>query len=116
MKLSEMTTDAAAEMLCEIAEPVERICCDKALNAHMGQIAKEKDKMTVMEMMGKTIAAWFPALLKEHKEDVYKVLSAMTGKTEKEIAEQKIMETIADVKACVDDELMLFFKSLAGMA
>lgn len=115
MKLSEMTTDEAAKVLCKMAEPVERICCDKAINGHMAQMAKDKGEMTVLEMLGKTVKVWFPVLLGEHKEDVYKVLAALTGKTEKEIAEQKIMQTMMDVKACFDDDLMLFFRSLAGM-
>lgn len=116
MKLSEMATDEAAKVLCEMAEAVERICCDKAINEHMAQMAKDKGEMTMMEMLGKTVRVWFPALLGDHKEDVYKVLSALTGKREKEIAEQKIIQTMMDVKACFDDDLMLFFKSLAGMA
>ena len=57
-----------------------------------------------------------PALLKTHRDDLYAVVSALTGKTVAEIDAQKGLQTIKDIKESFDGELADFFKSAADTA
>ena len=118
MKLSEMNTDQMAEALCEIGAAVENICGDNKINAEMSKLFEDGKNggMTVLNKMSRTLNIWLPGLLKTHKADVYKILSVLTGKSEKEIAEQNGMQTVRDARESFDKELMSFFSLFVNMA
>lgn len=117
MKLSEMNTDQMAEALCEIGAAVENICKDEKINDEMKRLFEDGKEggMTVLKKAGRTLNIWLPGLLRTHKADVYKILSVLTGKSEKAIAEQNGMETIKEARACMDGELMSFFSLFVNM-
>ena len=115
MKLSEMSTDQMADAMVLIAEPVANIAADTKVSAALkGYSTSQKKGETVAQTFGKMIGKLAPALLQDHRQDVYAVLSALTEKTVEGIASQKGMQTIADIKACWDGELANFFKSAAS--
>lgn len=114
MKLSEMTTGQAADAMILIAEPVANISADPQVTSALSNYSKaQKSGKTVAETFGKIIGKLAPVLLKDHRADIYAVLSVLTGKTAVEIDGQKITQTIADLKACWDGDLADFFKSAA---
>ncbi len=108
MKISQMTTDQAADVLIKIAEPCANIMHDKNTIDMLDGLAKGKDVSTI-DYLANNIPTVITVLLKDHRQDVYSVVAALAGKTAQEVAEQKISVTIADVKACWDGELVDFF-------
>lgn len=120
MKLSEMKTRDAARCLCSIAPALERIAKDPALNENLRQMSaaarENAEKETLLERMAGMIGAFIPTLLDRHYDDALIVLSRLTGKSEMEIDEQSIVQTMRDVRACVDQDLIDFFTSSGASA
>lgn len=117
MKLSEMNTDQMTEALCAMSAHVSNICTDKGLNDDLKKLhdAMKDGGMTAFEKLGQMIVIWMPALLRTHKDDVYAIISVLTGKSVKEIAEQNGMQTIKDAKESMDSELKDFFSLFVSM-
>ncbi len=113
MKLSEMNTVELAQALCLLAAPVGRLAEDVELLK--GMAAAGEGKETLGEKLGALMPTVIPALLDKHFDDVVLILSALTGKTPAAIRKQKGFETIRDIRACFDGDLLDFFKSSAGM-
>lgn len=117
MKLSELSTDKALDVLCELTPYISNISSDDAVVGAVGKIV-DTDKninlygkaLLLAERMGEII----PVLLKDHRPDVYGVLSVMNERPASEIATQKITDTILQVRELFQDpELLSFFKSSA---
>lgn len=117
MKLSELSTDRALDVLCELTPYISNIASDEAVVKSVGKIVDaEKDLniygkgLLLVERMGEIV----PVLLKTHRPDVYGILSVMNERPAAEIAAQKITETIRQVRELFQDpELLSFFKSSA---
>lgn len=115
MKLSEMNTRQLAKAMCALVPPVQRIAQDEGLNGLFAAIKEKKQAgATVMEMLGLMLDA-VPLLLDTHYEESVAIISAMTGKSAEEINSQRGMQTIADLRGCIDDQLLDFFRSSAAM-
>lgn len=110
MKLSQMTTDQAADALIRIAEPASSIMHDEDMISVLEKLANGNDKP--LNFIADNIVPVATILLKTHRSDLYEVLAAMSEKTADEIAGQKIVATIKDIKECWDGELLDFFASL----
>lgn len=111
MKLSEMSTENLAATLCKIAAPVERIGADQEVNDVLKELSSHGGKISVLQAGTATFGKLIPVLLDRHKEDTYAILSALTGKSVGKLREQRGLETIRDVKNCIDGDLIAFFKS-----
>lgn len=108
MKLSEMTTDQAADALVRLVEPAAEIVNDDKvfeLIKGAGKVASAG----LPAQMAFILREAAPILLKDHRSALYEVLSIMTGKAVAEITEQPIMATVADIRGSVDTELLRFF-------
>lgn len=118
MKISQMSTEQAADVLCMIAEPIEHIGMNEEFQEKINAIAvrnKERGKaMNAIESATSMVGTFVPLLLKNCRADTYAILSALTGKTVEVLAAQNVMQTMRDAKECVDQELLDFFKSSAG--
>ena len=117
MKLSELSTDAAASVLLSITPALSNILKDPDLRNKIGKKADLKD----MSVMGIYLAGVdkineiIPFLLDTHKADVYAILAALNGTTTAKIAEQNILVTMKQIMETVKDkDLIDFFKSWAG--
>ena len=118
MKLSEMTTDRAMDVLCEITPFIANITADEELLAELRNAIDPKAVKTKAELMVKgveKITKLVPIVLKKRKTDVFGILAALNGKTVEEIGKQNIIATMAQVREVVKDkDLMDFFKSCVG--
>lgn len=119
MKISQMTTDQAADVLCRIAEPIETIGANEEFQKKIEAIGKKNaargTKMNAIENVTSMIGTFIPLLLKSCRAETYEILSALSGKSAEELAAQNVLETIRDAKNCVDQELIDFFRPSAGM-
>ena len=118
MKLSEMTTDGAMGVLCEITPCIANITADEELLAELRNAIDPKAVKTKAELMAKgveKITKLAPIVLKKRKADVFGILAALNEKTAEEIGKQNIIATMAQVREVVKDkDLMDFFKSCVG--
>lgn len=118
MKLSEMTTDRAMDVLCEITPFIANITADEELLEELRNAIDPKAVKTKAELMVKgveKITKLVPIVLKKRKTDVFGILAALNEKTAEEIGKQNIIATMAQVREVVKDkDLMDFFKSCVG--
>ena len=90
MKLSEMSTQKAAQVMCDIAVPVANIAQDEKLAEAFRAIAKsDLNSMSRIAQYGLMGSKLLPLLLKDHLDDVCQVmrwrrsLLKMTARTHK---------------------------------
>lgn len=117
MRLSELSTDAAASVLLSITPALSNILKDPDLRGKIGKKADLKD----MSVIGIYLAGVdkineiIPFLLDTHKADVYAILAALNNTTAEKIAKQNILVTMTQIMETVKDkDLIDFFKSWAG--
>ena len=120
MRISELSTDKAADVLCEVSTYALNIVTDEELRDSLkAQIDAEKPQ-TVGERYAigaQRIGQWIPILLKKHRDDVFSILAAINGTTIAAIKKQNIIKTMLQVREAVKDkDLMDFFKSCASEA
>lgn len=116
MKLSEMSTQKAAQVMCDIAVPVANIAQDEKLAEAFRAIAKsDLNSMSRIAQYGLMGSKLLPLLLKDHLDDVCQVIGTIKGVSAEEIKAQNIVKTVGDIKELLDSDLVRFFKS-AGTA
>lgn len=115
MKLSDLSTDRAADVLCEITPYIANLAGDKKLLDTL----KEKlgsEKMSAAEVYtygAQKLAVIVPIVLKDHRADVFGLLAVLNETAPDEIAKQNILTTMQQISDLVQDkELHDFFSSL----
>lgn len=109
--LKNKSTGEGFDMMAKMLPHMRMIMDDKEL-ATLNVRAKEKKEMTVLEM---GIEA-FPVLMVKHREEVYGIMSAVTGKTAEEIDKQPLEDTMREFGEATSNEVMSFFGLCARMA
>ena len=115
MKLSELTTDEALDVLCEMTPFITNIVSDEELLDELKNKVEDGRRLTKAEIIAYGIDklnAIAGILLKKRKADVYGILGALNNKPAEEIAKQNFLVTGAQVREIVKDKALLdFFKS-----
>ena len=98
-KISEMNTDELGVFLCAVAEPVSNLVTDAEVIESLTDMAKKmqgkNSPIVVFALFGSTV---IPVMLgKKHKEDTYKIIAAVSGKTVDEIRNQNGLKTAKEV-------------------
>lgn len=118
MKLSQMTTDKATDVLCEIAPYAMNIMTDEDLMNELKSAVDFNNAETMAEKMALIVGKFskiIPILLKKRKSDILGILGALNGKSIEEISKQNIIKTMSQIKdISKDKELLDFFKSCTG--
>ena len=114
MKLSQLTTERAADVLCELTPYIANITGDKSLLDELANKFDSKGK-SVAELYAfaaHKYATLAPILLKAHRSNVFGVLAVLNECSADEIAKQKVMKTMKQVRDLFQDkDLLDFFKS-----
>lgn len=115
MRLSELSTDRATDVLCELTPYIANIVSDEELLEELKKAVDRKDivnKAQWLAVGAEKITKILPILLKKRKEDVFGILAVINEKTVEQIAKQNILMTLKQAKtAFKDKELIDFFKS-----
>lgn len=115
MKISEMSTDNAMDVLCELTPYVTNIVTDEDLVGELKKAIDFKEANTMAEKMALTaekITKIIPIILKNRKNDVFGIVGVLNEKTIYEIAKQNIIVTMKQIRdISKDKELLDFFKS-----
>ena len=117
MKLSELDTSRAADVLCEAGAYALNILTDEELAAELKSKIDSPDELSRLELYTfgvQKVSTLLPIVLKKHRDDVFGILAAVNGCAVNYIASQNIMVTMQQVKELVSDKDMIdFFKSCA---
>lgn len=120
MKLSELSTDRALDTLCELTPYISNVVSDESVLSIVGKVIDFGEDMNLYGkglMLVERIGEIVPVLLKAHRDDLYNILSVMNERPASEIAGQKLMETMRQVRELLqDEEFLSFFKSSAQQA
>ena len=113
MKLSELTTGRAADVLVEITALTSNITEDTQLMDIIGKVMDFQglNKRGVQALMLGKYSAFIAGLLKNHREDLFGILAALNDTTREEIAARPIMETMRQIEEIRDDEDLVRFLS-----
>lgn len=115
MKISEISTESAMNVLCELTPYVTNIVTDEDLVGELKKAIDFKEANTMAEKMALTagkITKIIPILLKNRKSDVFGIVGVLNGKTIDEIAKQNVIVTMKQIRDIAKDkELLDFFKS-----
>lgn len=117
MKLSDLDTSRAADVLCEAGAYALNILTDEELAAELKNKIDDPGEMSLIELYifgVQKISTLLPVIMKKHRDDVFGILAAVNGCDVNYIASQNIMVTMQMVKDLVSDKDMIdFFKSCA---
>lgn len=115
MRISDLSTEKAASILCEITPFIANISSDEELLKELREAVDVKDVNNKAELMlvGATkLTRIVPILLKRRKDDVFGILAALSETSADEIAKQNILTTVAQIREIIKDkELLSFFSS-----
>lgn len=109
MKLSEMSTEQGVQVMIKLAGPVGNITSDEEFYQMLRDFAAKAGDTSPIALIDEVCKRLVPVALVKHKADLYAIVAALTGKTAKKIAEQKLTETISDIKSSLDKEFLDFF-------
>ena len=109
-KISELTTDNAADIMCEIVPYVDDIVTDEELMNEIKAKINLSAGATKFEffavLIGK-ISKIAPILLKKKRESVYGILAAFNEKEIEEIGKQNFIITLRQITTLVKDKQVM---------
>lgn len=109
MKISEMTTEQAAETLVRLSAPIGNICDDENL---VGIIKKfHESKTENIRAVGRLLPEVLGFALQTHKRDVYEIVGTLIGKTCDEVAKMPFAALLKEVRNSYDEVFKDFFIS-----
>lgn len=117
MRLSEITTDRAAEVLCELTPLIDSIITDEELMLSLSAAIGAEDAASMsfgqkLLLVSAKVGKIVPILMKKRRAEMFGILGVLNEKTPEEIAKQKMIETMRQVYHLTNDrELIDFFKS-----
>lgn len=114
MKVSELGTDRALDVLCELTPYVDNIVSDETFMESIGKAADTSGltKYGILILFAKRVVASIPVLLKTHRPDIYSILSVLEGTGAEEIAAQPLTVTLVQIHDALNDEALAdFFRS-----
>lgn len=110
MKISEMSTNKAADAIVRIS-------------AHLSNILDDGEMMEVIKTTASTgtenaMNGWanlltkvVPICLEKHRNDLFSIVAVLDNKTAEQVGEMKLIKTLNILKESVDKELLDFFGS-----
>ena len=118
MKISDLSTDRALDVLCEILPNVNSICIDEELvEAVKTKISKKFSELSRAEILligAEKLTEIGLIALKKHRHDVLSILAAINGVEPEQVERQNIIKTMAMMRELAkDEELIAFFRSCA---
>ena len=116
MKLSQLSTNEALDVLAEITPYITDIMSDEALIAELKNTigGKELSTAEMVAFGANKISKIINILLKQNKRAVFGILAALNKKAPDEIAKQNFIATGNQIREIVKDrELWDFFTSFA---
>jgi hypothetical protein len=117
MKLSDLSTEKAADVLCEISVYTLSILGDEKLRESLRNGIDKTGAETFAEkyaFAAEKITALLPVFLKTHRNDLFSIIAAVNSISADVVAKQNVMVTLNQFKEIMrDEEMISFFRSCA---
>ena len=110
MKISEMTNDQAADAMIKLAQPISNLLEDEATVNLLNELQKNNDGGG-LAFFGRMIPKIVPFCMKDHKQDVFAIVAALTLKPVADVGKMKFMETVKEIQNSIDEDFLSFFRS-----
>lgn len=110
MKISEMTNDQATQAMIKLAQPIANIMDDPNAESFFKELADQKDKK-LLNTIGTVLPKAVAFCMKDHKKDLYEIISALTLIPSSKVGSMNFMETVKELKGSIDEDFIGFFKS-----
>lgn len=117
MKLSEISTERAADVLCELTPLVDSIITDEDLMQSLSAVVDHEQTETMsvgqkMLLVSSKLGKIVPILMKKRRAEMFGILAVLNEKTPEQISAQNMLVTMMQVRDLVNDrELIDFFRS-----
>ena len=115
MKISELSTEKAADMLCALVPCISDIAADEELLDELRRkvsIPAGASTAEVMMLGAEKLNKLVPILLREKRNAIFGILAILNEKSISAVAAQSLILTMKQVRDIVKDkELMDFFRS-----
>ena len=112
MKISEMNNDQACEAIIRISNPLANILNDDNIKPLMEELEKGKDAgETPLKFIAGIIPKMVAFCMKDHKSDLYEVVSALTFKPVSKVGQMNFMATVKELRESIDEDFIGFFRS-----
>lgn len=109
MKISEMSLDQACDCTIRITPCISNIVDDEKM-----QEILDKYTASRKEPLYKTIGLLLPIVvtfcMKDHKKDIYEIISALTAKPVGAVGKMSLKEVVTVLKESIDEDFIGFFK------
>ena len=114
IKLSELSSGKACDVLCELTPYIAGVVEDKKLLDTLAEkIGRDKSAAEIYVYGARKAATLVPILLKDHRADLFGVLAVLNETTPEAIEAQNVLTTIRQVQEVGEDkDLLDFFGSL----
>lgn len=112
MKISELTTDQALDVLCVITPAVEDIISDEELLAEVRKKivrTEETTKAEILRFALEKITKIIPILLKKKRESVYTIVAALNVSDVETVKQQNAIKTMAQIREAFNDKDLVDF-------
>ena len=117
MKLSEITTERAADVLCELTPLIDSIITDEDLMQSLSAVVNREQTETMsvgqkLLLVSSKLGKIVPILMKKRRAEMFGILAVLNEKTPEQISAQNMLVTMMQVRDLVNDrELIDFFRS-----
>lgn len=117
MKLSEISTERAADVLCELTPLVDSIITDEDLMQSLSAVVDREQTETMsfgqkLLLVSSKLGKIVPILMKKRRAEMFGILAVLNEKTPEQISAQNMLVTMMQVRDLVNDrELIDFFRS-----
>lgn len=120
MKFSELSTDNALDVFCEIIPYIERVMNDEELVSELKKEVDINEDTTTAEKFAIILTKMnvvAPIVLKKRRDDVLGIIASVNGVSVEEVKKQNILKTLAQFRELIKDkDFMDFFKSFVVLA
>lgn len=115
MRISELSTDRALDVFCELVPYIDSILVDEELIGEIKRKVKLPEGSSRADFLNigvEKVNKIVPILLKKKRGDIYGILSILNDKPVEEIGKQNFLVTASQVRDVLKDrDLIDFFKS-----
>ena len=110
MKISQMTNDQAADAMIKLAGPISRLLEDEETRKLVEEAQSQREGEGGIAFFGRILPKVVPFMMKDHREDLYAVVAALTLRPVGDVGKMNFVETIKELRESIDEDFLGFFK------
>lgn len=110
MKISEMNNEQAAEALIRLSVPFGNLCDDEKV-VELIKKYQNNSEVPAIQTLGRALPEVVSFAFKEHKNDLFEIVGALTNQSQIQVAKMNFVTTIKVLRESYDEVLKDFFTS-----